>query len=97
MLASKEARKRRTKKSKASRRKEIIKIRAEINEKDKKKKKKKETRRWFFEKVNKQLINLQPDPSREKKKKKKKKKGLKIRNEGTERTTDHRNYFKRIL
>ena len=46
------------KNSRVSRRKEIIKIRAEINEKETKEtveemKKKKKTKSWFFEKINK--------------------------------------------
>jgi hypothetical protein len=39
--------------SKTSRRREIIKIRAEINEIEKKKQRINETKRWFFEKINK--------------------------------------------
>ena len=50
-----------------SRRKEIIKIRAEINEKEKKETlgKINKTKSWFFEKINK--IDNQPDSSRKKK------------------------------
>ena len=46
--------------------KEIIKIRAEINETESKKTTEKinETKRWFFEKIK--LIKLQPDSSRKK-------------------------------
>ena len=56
---------------KVSRRKEIIKIRAEINEKEKKKRKREtiakinKTKSWFFEKINK-ITNHQPDSSRNK-------------------------------
>jgi len=54
----KTTKKRRTKTPKFSRRKEIIKIRAEINEKEIKKKKKtivkiNKTKSWFFDKINK--------------------------------------------
>ena len=54
-------------KPKGSRRKEIIKIRGEINETEKKKTitKINKTKSWFFEKVKK-LINPQPDSSRKK-------------------------------
>ena len=53
-------------KPKERRRKEIIKIRAEINEIETKKTAKiNETKAWFFEKLTK-LINLQPDSSRKK-------------------------------
>ena len=53
-------------KPKVSRRKEIIKIRAEINEIDTKKtiEKINETKSWSFEKIK--LINLNPDSSRKK-------------------------------
>ena len=46
-------------KPKVSRRKEIIKIRAEINEKEMKETLAKinKTKSWFFEKINKKLIN----------------------------------------
>ena len=48
-------RERRTKSPKVSRRKEIIKIRSEINEKEMKETRAKinKTKRWFFEKINK--------------------------------------------
>ena len=54
-LAAKAIRERRTKNPKASRRKEIIKIRSEINEKEMKETVAKinETKSWFFEKINK--------------------------------------------
>ena len=53
-------------KPKFSRRKEIIKIREEINEIETKKtiEKINETKIWFFEKINKNDKNLQPDSSR---------------------------------
>ena len=70
---------------KVSRRKEIIKIRAEINEIETKKTTEKinETKSWFFEKINK-IDKPQPDLSR----KKKKTQINKIRNEKGEVTTD---------
>ena len=54
-LAPKAIRERRTKKTKVSRRKEIIKIRSEINEKERKKMiaKINNTKSWFFEKIKK--------------------------------------------
>ena len=54
----KATRERKTKKTQVSRRKEIIKIRGEINEVETKKTiaKTNKTKRWFFEKINK-LIN----------------------------------------
>ena len=54
-LTPKATRERRTKKYEVSRRKEIIKIRAEINEIETKKTiaKINETKSWFFEKINK--------------------------------------------
>ena len=54
-------------KPEVSRRKEIIKIRAEINEIETKKTiaKINKTKSWFFEKINK-IDNLQPDSSRKK-------------------------------
>ena len=54
-LTPKAIRERRTKKPKVSRRKEIIKIRSEINEKEMKETNIKinKTKRWFFEKINK--------------------------------------------
>ena len=53
-------------KPKVSRRKEIIKIKAKINEIETKKTigKINETKSWFFEKIK--LINVQPDSSRKK-------------------------------
>ena len=55
------------KKLKVSRKKEIIKIRAEINEKVTKESiaKINKTKSWFFEKINK-IDNHQPDSSRKK-------------------------------
>ena len=54
-LTQKTIRERRTKNAKVSRRKEIIKIRSEINEKEMKETiaKIKKTKRWFIEKINK--------------------------------------------
>ena len=54
-LTTKAIRERRTKNPKVSRRKEIIKIRSEINEKEMKEMiaKINKTKRWFFEKINK--------------------------------------------
>ena len=54
-LTPKAIRERRTKKPKVSRRKEIIKIRSEINEKEMKETiaKINKTKSWFFEKINK--------------------------------------------
>ena len=56
------------KKPKISRRKEIIKIRAEINEKEMKETMVKinKTKSWFFEKIK--LTSLQPDSSRKREK-----------------------------
>ena len=58
------------KNKKISRRKETIKIRAEINEKEMKETivKINKTKSWFFEKIKK-LTNLQPDSSRKKERK----------------------------
>ena len=63
-LTPKGTRERRTNKPKVSRRKEIIKIRAGINEIDTKKTiaKINKTKSWFFEKIK--LISHQPDSSR---------------------------------
>ena len=58
-LYTKQLEKEEMKNPKVSRRKEIIKIRAEINEKEKKKRKREtiakinKTKSWFFEKINK--------------------------------------------
>ena len=86
-------------KPKERRRKEIIKIRAEINEIETKKTAKiNETKAWFFEKLTK-LINLQPDSSR----KKERTQINKIRKEKGEVTTDTteiqriiREYYKKL-
>ena len=66
-FAPKTTGKRRTKKLKVSRRKEIIKIKAEIKEKEMKETMVKinKIKIWFFEKIKK-LTNLQPDSSRKK-------------------------------
>ena len=90
-----------------SRRKEIFKIRAEINEKKKETKTKDtianitKTKNWFFEKINK--ID-KPSSRVIKKKKKKEKKGRgeknqinKIRNENREITTDNIQRIMRLL
>ena len=76
---------RRTKYPKIIRRKEIIKIRAEINEKEMKEAiiKLNKTKSWFFEKIK--LTNLQPDSSREREKNQ----INKIRNEKGEVTTNN--------
>ena len=82
------------KKPKVSRRKENIKIRAEINEKEMKEAiiKINKTKSWFFEKIK--LTNLQPDS------RKKDRRINKIRNEKGEFTTENaeiqritRNYY----
>ena len=77
-----------------SRRKEIIKIRAEINEKVTKESiaKSNKTKIWFFEKVNKTDKSL----TRLIKKQREKNQINKIRNENGEITTDNRE-MKRIL
>ena len=74
-----------TKAPKISRRKEIIKIQSEINEKEMKETivKINKTKSWFFEKIK--LTNLQPDSSR----KKEKNQINKIRSEKEEVTTDN--------
>ena len=61
-----EKKKKKTKPPKVSRRKEIVKIRAEINEKEMKETiiKINKTKSWFFEKIK--LTNYQPDSSRKK-------------------------------
>ena len=73
---------------KVSRRKEVRKIREEINEKEMKETIVKiiKTKSWFFEKISKILTNLQPDSSR---KKRQKNQVNKIRNEKGEVTTDN--------
>ena len=70
---------------KISRRKEIIKIQAEINEKEMKEAivKVNKTKTWFFEKIK--LTNLQPDSSRTRDKHQ----INKIRNEKGEVTTEN--------
>ena len=75
--------KRRAKPPKISRRKEILKIQAETNEKEMKETivKINKAKSWFFEKIK--LTNLQPDSSR------KKEESNKIRNEKGEVTTDN--------
>ena len=77
----------RTKKPKISRRKNIIKIRAEINEKEMKETivKLNKTKSWFFEKINKIDRSL----ARLVKKKREKNQINKIRNEKGEVTTDN--------
>ena len=73
-----------------SRRKEIIKIRAEINEKETKETiaKINKTKSWFFEKINK----IDKPLARLIKKKKEKNQINKIRNENGEITTDNTEY-----
>ena len=72
-----------------SRRKEIIKIRAAINEKETKEALAKinKTKSWFFEKINK----IDKPLARVIKKKREKNQINKIRNENGEITTEHRN------
>ena len=72
--------------AKISRRKEIIKIQAEINEKEMKETiaKINKTKIWFFEKTK--LIKLQPDSSKKKKREREKTQINKIRNEKGEVT-----------
>ena len=82
-----------------SRRKEIIKIRAEINEKETKETieemKKKKNKSWLFEKINK----IDKQLARFIKKKREKNQNNKIRNENGEITTENRNTkdHKRLL
>ena len=85
-LIPKAIRERRTKKSKVSRRKEIIKIRSEINEKEMKETTAKvnKTKSWFFEKINK----IDKPLARHIKKKKEETQINRIRNEKGEVTTD---------
>ena len=79
--------KRRTKKPKISRRKDIIKIQAEINEKEMKETiaKINKTKSWFFEKINK----IDTPLARLIKKKREKNQINKIRNEKGEVATDN--------
>ena len=85
-LTPKETRERRTTKPKVSRRKEIIKIRAEINEIEMKETvaKIKKTKNWFFEKINRTEKPL----ARLIQKKRVKTQINRIRNEKGEVTTD---------
>ena len=75
------------KNSKVSRRKEIIKIREEINEKERKEtiEKINKAKSWFFEKINK----IDKQLARLIKKKREKNQIKKIRNENGETTTDN--------
>ena len=75
-----------TTKPRASRRKEVIKIRAELNDIDSKRtiQRIKESRRWFFEKINK----IDKPLTRHAKKKRERTQINKIRNERIEVTTD---------
>ena len=100
-LTPKATRERRTNKLKVSRRKEIIKIRAEINEIETKKtiEKINETKSWFFEKINK----IDKPLARFIKKKRERAKINKIRNEKGEVTMDTteiqriiRDYYKQL-
>ena len=86
---------------KVSRRKEIIKIRAEINEKEMKETiaKINKTKSWFFEKIN----NIEKPLARLIKKKREKTQFNRIRNENGEATTDTaeiqrimRDYYKQL-
>ena len=85
-LTTKAIRERRTKKPKVRRRKKIIKIRSEINEKEMKKtiEKIKKTKSWFFEKINK----IHTPFARLIKKKREKTQINRIRNKKGEVTTD---------
>ena len=79
-------RERRTKHPKVSRRKEIIKIRSEINEKEMKETRAKinKTKSWFFERIN----NIDQPLARLTKKKRERTQINKIRNEKGEVTTN---------
>ena len=101
-LIPKAIRERRTKKPKVSRRKEIIKIRAEINEKEMKEAiaKINKIKSWFFQKINKIGKTL----ARLIKKKREKTQINRIRNEKGEVTTDTaeiqtimRDYYKQLF
>ena len=85
-LESKAIRERKTKNPTVRRRKEIIKIRSEINEKEMKKSiaKINKTKSWFFEKINK----IDKPLSRLIKRKREKTQINRIRNENGEVTTD---------
>ena len=100
-LTPKATRQRRQTKPKVSRRKEITKIRAEINEREMKKATEKinETKSWFFEKINK----IDKPLARLIKKKKERTQISRIRNEKGEVTTDTteiqriiRDYYKQL-
>ena len=100
-LTPKAIRERRTRKPKVSRRKEIIKIRSEINEKEMKETivKIKKTKSWFFEKINK----IDKPLARLIRKKREKTQINRIRNEKGEVTTDTaeiqrimRDYYKQL-
>ena len=100
-LAPKGTRERRTKNPKVSRRKEIIKISSEINEKEMKEKiaKISKTKNWFFKKINK----IDKPLARLIKKKRERTQINKIRNEKGEVTTDTadiqstlRDYYKQL-
>ena len=85
-LTPKAIRERRTKTPKVSRKKEIIKIRSEINEKEMKETiaKINQTKSWFFEKINK----IDKPLARLIKRKREKTQFNRIRNEKVEVTTD---------
>ena len=85
-LTPKAIRERRTKNSKVSRMKEIIKIRSQINEKEMKETiaKINKTKSWFFEKINK----IEKPLARLMKEKREKTQINRIRNEKGEVTTD---------
>ena len=93
-ITPKTTRKRRRKNPKVSRRKEIIKIQAEINEKEMKETivKINKTKSWFFEKINK----IHKPSARLIKKKREKNQINKVRNEKGEVMTDNAE-IKRIV
>ena len=100
-LIPKGIRERRTKKPKVSRRKEIIKVRSEINEKEMKETiaKINKTKSWFFQKINK----IDKPLTRLIKKKREKTQMNRIKNEKGEVTTDTaeiqrimRDYYQKI-
>ena len=90
MLHLKQLEKEEMKSPKVSRRKEIIKISAEINEKETKETiaKINKTKNWFFKKINKKnfLTNHQPDSSRKKERRIKSTK-LEMKMEKSQQTT----------
>ena len=84
-------------KPKVSRRKEIIKIRAEINEKEMKETiiKINKTKIWLFEKIK--LANLQPDSSRKKEREESNQQNQKRKRRGYNRQGRNTKDDKRLL